>query len=311
MWPVHALAGEQTRSIFDETIAFCSTLRGGQDKYFLVRSDHSSRHGEFYRLAGRSNVNLFMYLMGQVYRDIPGCGKSLAAKYGAPKAGKAFKPQFYQDDTEYKLDHFAIPLMMLDYIRGINIHDGTVEVPYASLRETSSGSFGQMPGFNLVGRNLNSDNGTDQQSNGWHRETLEPRGPGRLYTLSELALVLYNTATVRLVSLGDEPVFQHVSGQRNDGNVVRRIVSNEHPRYAAWKGRQYGPEDVGKEFSFVEVGMLPELFSVAQGFHQIHPKQSLRLLAGGQGYRNGFDEVRGLRVNGVPLQLWGNTDQGA
>ena len=65
---------------------------------------------------------------------------------------------------------------------------------------------------------------------------------------------------------------------------------------------------VGRVFSFIEVGMLPEIFSGIQGFHQIRPKQSMRLLTGGEGYQGGLDELTGLRLNGVPLQLWGRSD---
>jgi hypothetical protein len=64
---------------------------------------------------------------------------------------------------------------------------------------------------------------------------------------------------------------------------------------------------VGKKFAFIEVGMIPEIFSVSQGFHQIHPKQIMRSLVGCAGYEGGFDEGKGLRLNGVPMQLWGNS----
>ena len=309
LWPVHETDSDATRTVFDQTLAFASTLRDGEDRYFFQRADHSSRHGEFYRRADRANVDLFMYLMHQVYRDVPGYGDSLAEKYGATRPAP-FKVSHYRNDTEYKLDHFAIPLMMFDYIRGVNLHDGTVERPYAPLNSGDSSSFGQIAGINLIGRNLTSDDGSSQQANRWFDETLEPRGAGRLFTLSEAALVIYKTSTVRVVSWSESsgPQFEHVAGQRRgDGEVIQRIVANQHPQYATWMGREFGPEDVGHAFSFIEVGMVPEIFSVSQGFHQIHPKQSMRLLVGGRGYAGGFDEVSGLRLNGVPLQLWGDS----
>ncbi len=308
IWPVHESDSDATRTAFDQTLAFCATLREGRDKYFFQRADHSSRHAEFYRRAQRANVNLYMYLMAQVYKDIPGYGKSLAEKYGAQRSAP-FRPSYYRDDKEYKFDHFAIPLMMMDYIRGVNLHDGNVEEPYAPLDGGDSSSFGQIAGINLIGRNLESDGGTAEQDQRWFEPSLEPRGPGRLFTLSEAALVLYKTAEVRLTSWDADrgPRFQHVAGEQGDGRVVQRIVANQHPRYASWIGREYGPQDVGKTFAFIEVGMLPEIFSVSQGFHQIHPKQSMRLLVGGREYAGGFDEEGGLRINGVPLQLWGNS----
>ena len=309
LWPIHENEGEATRTTYDQTLAFASTLRQGKDRYYFQRADHSSRHGEFYRRANGANVDLFMYLMNQVYRPVPGYGDSLATKYGATRKAP-FKESYYKDPKEYALDHFAIPLMMFDYIRGVNLHDGNVEEPYARLNGGDSSSFGQIAGINLIGRNLSSDNGSTQQNRNWYRETLEPRGPGRLFTLSEAAIVIYKTASVRLTSWSENsgPRFEHVAGQRGDGAVVQRIVANEHPKYATWTGREYGPEDVGRVFSFIEVGMLPEIFSVSQGFHQIHPKQSMRLLVGGEGYKGGFDELSGLRLNGVPLQLWGRSN---
>jgi hypothetical protein len=231
LWPIHTVDSDDTRTVFDQTLAFSTTLRDGKDKYFFQREDHSSRHQEFYRLANRANVNLYMYLMHQIYKPVPGYGKSLAEKYGATKKAP-FRPAYYRDDTEYKLDHFAIPMMMLDYIRGVNLHDGNLDTPYAPLAGDDSSSFGQIAGINLIGRDLLSDGGSGEQRDNWYKETLEPRGDGRLFTLSEAALVLYKTAEVRLTKWadGETPTFQRVSGQDGDDRVVQRIVGNQHPQ---------------------------------------------------------------------------------
>ena len=63
LWPIHEDDGDATRTTYDQTLAFASTLRNGQDRYYFQRADHSSRHGEFYHRANVANVGLFMYLM--------------------------------------------------------------------------------------------------------------------------------------------------------------------------------------------------------------------------------------------------------
>jgi len=157
---------------------------------------------------------------------VPGYGDSFATKYGATR-NAPFKESYYRDTNVYKLDHFAIPLMMFDYIRRVNLHDSSL--------------FGQIAGINLIRRNLFSDNVSLQQDRNRHRETLEPRGPGRLFTLSEAALVIHKTASGRVVSWseGSGPRFEDVGGQQGDGNVVKRIAANEHPKHASWIGREY------------------------------------------------------------------------
>jgi hypothetical protein len=171
---------------------------------------------------------------------VPGYGDSLATKYGATR-NAPFKESYYRNTNEYKLDHFAIPLMMFDYIRRMNLHDGNVDEPYAPLNSDYSSLFGQIAGINLIRRNLSSDNVSLQQDRNRHRETLEPRGPGRLFTLSEAALVIYKTASGRVVSWseGSGPRFEDVGGRQGDGNVVKRIAANEHPKHASWIGREY------------------------------------------------------------------------
>ncbi|MEM7386981.1 MAG: Verru_Chthon cassette protein A, partial [Verrucomicrobiota bacterium] len=61
---------------------------------------------------------------------------------------------------------------------------------------------------------------------------------------------------------------------------------------------------IGKTFKYIEVGVVPEFFCPMQGFHQIHPRQTVQLQTGGQGYNNA---IGGWKINDVPLELWGNT----
>ncbi|MEM7385834.1 MAG: Verru_Chthon cassette protein A, partial [Verrucomicrobiota bacterium] len=303
LWPMHENSNGRYRTPYDQTMLGVTSM--GNRAYFIKRSSPSSRHQEFYVRAKRNNSDLFSYIMSHIYQDIPGYGYSLAKKYGATRRGP-FRNAYYEDETEYKLDHFSIALSMFDYIRGVNLYDPSVDEPYSRVNQSSS--FGQIPGINLIGRRLDRDNGTNQQRANWFRTSLEPRGAGRIYTMSEVALVLYNTAEVRLDGIEDSRfIFSNVRGEAGDAEIIKRVVRNRHPGYRKWKPREYGPEDVGHTFHFIEVGMIPELFCPAQGFHQIHPRMALQLQTGGPGYLRGFDEEIGLRMNDVPLQLWGQS----
>ena len=321
LWAFHEEDSPRHRTPLDDTIEFCTSLgpRSRLIKFFFQRSDATSRHQEFYERANRANVNLYMYLMAQVYKEVPSYGKSLAQKYGARKKAP-FRPSYYKDDVEYKLDHFCIALQMFDYMRQVNIHDGRLDVPYADFRQGANYGFGQISPINLIGRNLTADNGSEQQQSGWHRKSLEPRGSGRMFTISEVAMVTYVTAQVKLKKWPRDGIireadfdeyFQDVGGEAEDGQIVKRIVANMHPEYARWRGRKFGSADVGKTFSYVETGLIPEAFCVAQGFHQIHPKQTIRLLTAGQGYEGGIEEGTGLAINGIPLELWGDSVESA
>ncbi len=319
LWAFHVNDSPRNRTPLDYTIEFCTSLGDrGQHKFFFQRESATSRHQEFYVRAGRSNVDLYMYLMAQVYKKVPSYGKSLAQKYGATK-GAPFKPSYYKDKTEYKLDHFCIALQMFDYMRQVNIHDGNLTEPYADFRPGADNGFGQISGINLIGRDLTKDNGSSSQSSNWDQETLEPRGSGRMFTVSEVALVSYVTAYTTLEKWPQDGDFtgknlkDFFSSPRGgasssaDPDVIMRVVANQHPQYEKWRGKKFSAADVGKTFYYVETGLIPEAFSVAQGFHQIHPKQTMRLLTGGKGYEKGLDDGVGLRINGIPLQLWGNS----
>ncbi len=312
LWAFHEDKSDRNRTTLDSTIEFCTSLGpNGRYKFFFQRRDATSRHAEFYSRASRSNVDLYMYLMAQVYKNVPSYGKSLAQKYGAKKRAP-FKPTYYKDDKEYKLDHFCIALQMFDYMRQVNIHDGNLAEPYADFSPGANSGFGQISGINLIGRNLTSDNGSSQQSSNWDKETLEPRGAGRMFTVSEVALVMFITGELTLKSISEDGNTATVTGKVGpDTDVIERIVANRHPEYSRWRGRKFTQADVGHKFSYVETGMIPETFCVAQGFHQIHPKQTLRILTGGKGYEGGFgtpgSDEGGLKINGIPLQLWGES----
>ncbi|MEM7385490.1 MAG: Verru_Chthon cassette protein A, partial [Verrucomicrobiota bacterium] len=231
LWPLSGRDFGQTRSVYDDTIDFCTSLgANGKDKYFYQRTGSNLRHIELYVHGNRNNINLYRYLMANVYRKVPGYGESLAKKYGATKKAP-YRDKYYRDKTEYKLDHFSLPLMMIDYVRATNIHDGNVRQPYARLRDRHG--FGQIASNDLVGRDLVKDNGVKTQNGQWHEETLEPKGLGRIFTVSEIALVLYCTAECRLEGFDDQgrAVVKQRRGESSDGDVMRRILGNQKKDY--------------------------------------------------------------------------------
>ena len=300
LWPLAQKTGPRHRTAYDDTMAFCTTLGHGNQEYFYHRTSSHLRHVELYVHANRANIDLYRYLMSSVYQNIPGYGSSLAKKYGAIRK-PPYRDSYYQDDREYKLDHFAIPLMMIDYIRSTNLHDGNVDEPYARVRNFHG--FGQIASNDLVGRDLTRDNGVRTQNTQWHKNTLEPKGLGRIFTVSELAWVCYCTAQAKLKEFDDdgEAILEDQSGQGPDLSVMHAILSNKKPDYP----RKFDQSDAGKIFKYLELGILPELFCPMQGFHQIHPRQTIQLLTGGQGYIAG--SIENWKINDVPLELWGHT----
>jgi hypothetical protein len=300
LWPMAEKTGKRYRTSYDYTMAFCTTLGNDKQKYFYHRTGSHLRHVELYVHANRVNIDLYRYLMSSVYQNLPGYGDSLAKKYGSTKK-PPYKDSYYKNDQEYKLDHFAIPLMMIDYIRSTNLHDGNVAEPYARVRDFHG--FGQIASNDLVGRDLKGDNGVKTQNSQWHKNTLEPKGLGRIFTVSEIASVFYCTAQARLLEFDKEgkAVLEEALGPPTDVAVIQAILSNQKKNYP----RKFNVDDLGKLFQFIEVGIVPELFCPMQGFHQIHPRQTIQLLTGGQGYIKG--SVENWKINGVPLDLWGHT----
>ena len=295
MWPTHESDSRRNQTAYDVQ----SRELSGQ--YGFFRRDSSSRHAEFYSRSNRHNVDLFQFLMHQTYMKTPGYGKSLAAKYGARRSTSD-----YQDDEDYDKDHFMIAFSMLDHIRTTNIFDRTVTEPYVDPLASFGSGLGTLPGLSLIDRNLKAGIGSAQHSRRWAQPTLEPHAPGRDYTLSEVVLAAYVTGETTISGWSEgEPSFTSTTG--TDAATRNHILENKHPAYEQWRGRPFGPDDVGKTFVSVEIGMVPEAFSPSQGAPRKLPNQTLRLLTGGQAYRGGFSEDRGLRVNGIPLQLWGQS----
>ncbi len=307
IWPIHE--GGTTRvSAYDERSEFLT--RAGNNRQFFYhfrRRDHTSRHGELYSRAFRGNIRLYDTLMHLTHQKLPGYGQALASKSLAAKYGASLKEEDYRDDTDYSKDHYAIALSIFDRIRTSNLFDPSVRSPYADDSVGSNGGHGAVPGLNLIGRHLGADNGSAQHSARWFRPTLEPQGTGRGFTLSELALVIYATAAVRISDWGATGArFADAEGDVRSVRVLQSILSNEHPGYAKWH-EPFTAEDVGKTYLAMEVGLIPEIFCPTQGFPRLRPEQTLRLLTDGNGYLGGVSEETAMRINGIPLTLWGKS----
>ncbi|RBP41248.1 uncharacterized protein (TIGR02600 family) [Roseimicrobium gellanilyticum] len=105
MWPLHRNKGNDYRSVFDQTIAYCSTI-GGRD-YFFTRENCASQ-SELSTI-GR-NMQLFNGLMAQMKKSIPGFGTSASATY----------------ENKYGDNLQQILIEIFDYIRTTNLYDDTI-----------------------------------------------------------------------------------------------------------------------------------------------------------------------------------------
>ena len=222
-------------------------------------------------------------------KPLPGYGSSLVDKVD----------QDLPASLDQHSNHMQILTSMVDYRRLVNLHGK--DEPFAS--DLKKG-YGQVTGLSLSKET--GEDAVEAYVKQWAEKTIEPKGAGRMYTLSEAALVFYDTAQVDLEGWTDDgPEFGNVAGGSGDGRVMNQILSNEHPDYERHKGRKFGPEDVGHTFSYIEVGMIPEVFCVAHGHDPMVPIQSMRLLNGSSS--KGVHETTGLKINGVPLMLWGQS----
>jgi uncharacterized protein (TIGR02600 family) len=105
MWPIHRNRSDDYRTVFDQTIAYCSTI-GGRDFYF-TRQDCTSQSE--ISLIPR-NAQLFDYLLKSLERPIPGFGVRSSA---------TFKDK-YGDNLK------QILVEIFDYIRCTNLYDENI-----------------------------------------------------------------------------------------------------------------------------------------------------------------------------------------
>jgi uncharacterized protein (TIGR02600 family) len=146
-------------SPFDRFITRCSTVGG--KAYFYRRSDSNSRHGDVYNNQNELLVLEYLKNHTELENPIPGFGGNFGRKYGNGT---------YQDRMQ-------ICTEMVDWIRNVN-NKGL----------STYSSQGQVASICLCG-------GSQDHTVRWPLVQAYPKGFGRMYTLSEAAIVFIKTAT--------------------------------------------------------------------------------------------------------------------
>lgn len=251
-------------------------------QFFFQRISAGAYESDFFRLgARRNNVRLYQYLMDQVYSPLPTYGASLSQKYGVPADREKFQYDIGGQSPRRNpfpdrfLDPAQIGAQIFDHIRTANIHNANVRRPFVEPTNLANDYYGQVSS-SLLARSpaLYYDQGGGAPFAVDHTdEERFPKGFGRNYTISEVALVIFCSAEGRVSAPGR---LTNLRGGRADRRQLER-----HPE-------AMNPDNVGKELRYLQVGMLLELFSPSHGFRQIHPKMAVRMLTGGRGYENSW-----------------------
>ncbi|MFP6873047.1 MAG: Verru_Chthon cassette protein A [Verrucomicrobiales bacterium] len=248
MWPTYT---SKPNTYFDDLITSISTIGNNYRKYYWQRNSSGSRHWEIYVNTSGHNLQLLdSYLMNLISPSnaIPGYGGSF---------GKKYRPGPYDDGKQ-------ILTQLWDYVRTTNLND-----PYNRANQyTAFGNargHGQVAGCCLCG-------GTTPHKTRWDKAGLRfPRGFGRLYTLSEVALVFKTTAE------------RGVNGS---------------------SGRGYNWQLLAPGQVRVDVGILLETFCPSHGFTKMVPNSSLQIVGGRLGNihpvpnGNPANRLADIRING-------------
>jgi len=188
MWPLHAINTPQYRTVFDRTIAYCSTLAG--KPYYFTRRDSTDQR-ELTNIV--RNKQLFDYLMDLTSRPIPGFATSQNATF----------------EYKYGDNRQQILVEIFDYIRSTNLCDDNII-------EASVGDSPTIPGLpnsreiayagdgGLAGKTftpMRSAQGGSYPGHGEVTPTIVSkgrgeyyRGMGRFFTISEAGLHFIATA---------------------------------------------------------------------------------------------------------------------
>lgn len=297
------------RSAYDATMSFCSTLTSakGPMEFIVQREFAENPINELYTVNDQGNAKLLKYILDQTYAKLPYYGTTLAEKYGGNTGVNSYEipknnptpndfntDPFVEVNNDCYRDHTAIALMILDYIHTVNMHDSSVSSPYADpFRNQGDGkfnAFGQLAALTMVNPNIEEETPEPLE---WHEYGQRPtlKGMGRHYTISEVALVAFCSAEAKLVTPGTlgsgndpwaapstAPKFENIVpaiGERNSqgsdyGSGDRRELAR-HPVAFLESARN-------RWLRYIQVGMLFELSSPMQGFHQIHPKLAVRMV---------------------------------
>ncbi|MGI9242502.1 MAG: Verru_Chthon cassette protein A [Verrucomicrobiales bacterium] len=263
LWPMNdvgsavqsAIRMNNNQTYYDRLIAFAATV--GPRRYFWQKNDASSRHQEIYNNARRENMALLTEYMFQLANtSIPGYGGTFERKYGKGP---------FKDSQE-------IMIQIWDYMRNTNLNDPLLPESYHYSKKRPFGSGGPPENRRNIGRGQIAGSclcgGSQPHRSVWW-QTLSPygKGHGRVYTLSEVAMVFY----CRAVNPG--------GGGGALGDMGDAI-------------------DGGKKL--IEVGLLLETFSVTHGFTSITPNSSIQVAASSDG-----GNINGNRASFPKYQIRG------
>lgn len=163
-WPIDSEYGQnptptnptKLASTFDKVIAFCGTTGTGSNRkqYYFQRHDSTNPTNDYTQIP--RNQDLYAYLQRLTRETIPGYGGNFLAKYN-------FTGERDQILTE-----------MVDYIRSTNVYDHAIT-------DTTTPRFTSRMGNAGAGQVVPLQIG-------------QTRGLGRMYTLSEIGLLIITTA---------------------------------------------------------------------------------------------------------------------
>jgi uncharacterized protein (TIGR02600 family) len=143
MWPVSVTNDSNHRTPTDQLLAFCSTVGG--NPYYFTRQDPKSTTTD---ITIARNATLLNYLDKLSSASIPGFGGNFNTKYPATSFTGATGSATSVSERQQILTE------MFDYIRATNIHDSTVNNPYAApaptLSSTDAGEGEVLPSVNTT-----------------------------------------------------------------------------------------------------------------------------------------------------------------
>lgn len=170
LWPIDSDYGAnptqsnttKLASTFDKLIAFCSTIGTDSERkrFYFQRHDSTSPTSDYDNIS--RNKDLYSYLQNLTGRNIPGFGGNFAAKYATPG------------------ERDQILTEIFDYVRCTNLYDHAIQDPDPSNpypRFTPRSNNAATGGGQVVPIKIGST-----------------RGLGRMYTISEIGLLVIATA---------------------------------------------------------------------------------------------------------------------
>ncbi len=174
IWPISSIDDENHRTIYDNLMAFCTTIGSGTEKkpYYFVRRYPLSQTADWNSFD--RNREVFDYLFDLTSKKIPGYGGNFLNKYDVRDGGAS--GEWHQILTE-----------IFDYIRCVNLNETYANVPadYTSYTPT----LGPVPPF-LSSKNFDGAGVVLPIKIG------NSRGAGRVPVMSEAAItVIHNGGT--------------------------------------------------------------------------------------------------------------------